>query len=121
MKYIRSYLIIIAVMILCNTCGKSYLDKRPIGELDEAALANKRGVEGLLIGAYSLLDGINGSDLGSWFSAASNWIYGSICGSEAYKGSDPGDQVDIISIEKFKSTPYLDPFREKWAIVYEGV
>jgi hypothetical protein len=121
MKWIKSYLIILAVAILCSTCGKSYLDKRPIGKLDEAALANKRGVEGLLIGAYSLLDGINGDIDGNWYSAASNWIYGSICGSEAYKGSEPDDEPDIVVIEKFKSTQYMAHLEIKWRIVYDGV
>jgi hypothetical protein len=84
-------------------------------------LTNKKGVEGLLIGAYSLLDGINGEIDGNWYSAASNWIYGSICGSEAYKGSIPDDQPDVVIIEKFKSTAFIDPLLIKWRIVYEGV
>jgi len=121
MKQVKSYIIILAGTILCNACGKSYLDKRPIGKLDEAALTNKKGVEGLLIGAYSLLDGINGEIDGNWYSAASNWIYGSICGSEAYKGSIPDDQPDVVIIEKFKSTAFIDPLLIKWRIVYEGV
>ena len=93
MNQIKIYIIILAGTILCNACGRSYLDKRPIGKLDEAALTNKKGVEGLLIGAYSLLDGINGEIDGNWYSAASNWIYGSICGSEAYKGSEPDRSI----------------------------
>jgi len=75
-----------------------------------------------LIGAYSLLDGVDGDpSVLEWYSAASNWIYGSICGSEAYKGSEPDDQEEALTIEKFKSTPYIGALAVKWSIVYEGV
>jgi len=44
-------------LLIIAACGKSYLEKEPLGTLNETNLANKAGVEGLLIGAYSLLDG----------------------------------------------------------------
>ena len=44
----------------------------PLGQLSESEIANKRGVENLLIGAYSLLDGISING-GAWEGAASNW------------------------------------------------
>ena len=86
MKYFRILLTFFTAGLVIYACSKKYLDKRALGELDEASLANKKGVEGLLIGAYSLLDGIGGNKSG-FGSAGSNWIYGSICGSEAYIGS----------------------------------
>ena len=54
-----------AVIVLAVSCSKSFLDKNPIGSLDQNTLANKAGVEGLLIGAYSLLDGYGGAG-GGW-------------------------------------------------------
>ncbi len=87
----KSKLIILLVMLGAgNACDKSYLDRQPLG-LEESAIANKKGVENLLIGAYSMLDGI-GSPKSGFGSSGSNWIYGSVCGTEAYKGSDAGDQ-----------------------------
>jgi hypothetical protein len=116
--------ILIAILILCS-CTKDKLNQPALGLVDEATLANKNGVEGLLIGAYALLDGISGggSSFGSEGSAASNWIYGSICGSEAYKGSVRGDIDAINSFANFTSSPSdaggeLDT---KWRAVYEGV
>lgn len=38
-------------------CQESFLDRPPLGGLDETTLANSKGVEAVLIGAYSLLDG----------------------------------------------------------------
>ena len=121
MRHIKLLVIAIAAGVIINACNKSDLNKRPLGHLDEAAIANKKGVEKLLIGAYSLLDGIGGNK-GGWFSAASNWIYGSICGSEAYKGSDEGDQgPEINPIEKFSVTANSASLASKWGTVYDGV
>jgi starch-binding outer membrane protein, SusD/RagB family len=120
MKYIKHFVLAAVVGIYLFSCGKNYLDKRPLGQLDETALANKKGVEGLLIGAYSLLDGMGGNKSG-FGSAASNWVYGSICGSEAYKGSDQGDQDDINPLEIFSPTPANGYLAMKWGTVYDGV
>ena len=104
-------------------CSKD-LDSRPLGQLDEAALQNKSGVEGLLIGAYSLLDGFGNyyfPEYSQWSSAASNWIYGGVCGTEGHKGSEKDDQLEIQALEKFTmiaNSPYL---QGKWAAVYDGI
>lgn len=120
MKLYNINLITAIIVLLLFSCGKSYLDKRPLGPLDETALANKRGVEGLLIGAYSLLDGVGSSksDVGS---PGSNWIYGSIAGSEAYKGSFLNDFTDITAFELFTTTAYNGLLSSKWGVVYDGV
>src|SRR4030095_863795 len=75
-------------------CKKSFLDVTPGGVLDEATLSTEKGVNKLLIAAYAMLDAHDG-DLGlggEWGSGGSNFLYGSIGGGEANKGSDPGDQ-----------------------------
>ncbi len=112
MKYKKIMPFILTAIAIIFACNKSRLDQPALGQLDETALANKHGVEGLLIGVYALLDGVGGDDFydpvlgpvggGGGFSAgASNWIYGSICGNEAYKGSDEGDQPEIHNLEIF--------------------
>src|SRR3954449_2902029 len=104
MRFKELALSIMTAILILYSCTKSKLNQPALGLLDETTLANKQGVEGLLIGAYSLLDGSsNGS--GGWGAAASNWIYGSICGSEAYKGSNAGDQISINSFARFTSSP----------------
>jgi len=122
MKYFRICLICFITGVIIYACSKKYLDKRALGELDETALANKKGVEGLLIGAYSLLDGIGGNKSGLG-SAGSNWIYGSICGSEAYIGSsqnDPGN-TSIVPFERFTATATNENLASKWSTVYDGI
>ncbi|HEU4554893.1 MAG TPA: RagB/SusD family nutrient uptake outer membrane protein [Chitinophaga sp.] len=99
-------------------CSDSFLDKQPLS-LDQTALANKKGVNAILIGAYSLLDGIGAG--GSYEQTASNWSFGSIRGGDAHKGADPSSQPDINNIERYESNPTDNYYLGKWRTVYEGV
>src|SRR5512140_610617 len=102
-----SILSLATIAVIAWSCNKSFLDKKPLGQLDANTLANVKGAEALLIGAYSVLDGfINGGGifLGGWESSGTNWVYGSVVGGDAHKGSDAGDQPDIIPIESFTAT-----------------
>jgi hypothetical protein len=120
MKALKVLFIAAAISFVAYACKKSYLDKPALGQLDPSALANKNGVNGLLIGAYSLLDGYGGAG-GDWSAAASNWVYGSVAGTEAHKGSSVGDQPDIVPIETFRPTATNYYFENKWLAVYDGV
>ncbi len=120
MKYKKIGLNILIAVIICS-CNKNKLNQPALGALDETTLENKSGVEGLLIGAYSMLDGISGIQF-NYGAAGSNWVYGSICGSEAYKGGlDVTDQADISSLETFDPNAYNSDLAEKWTAVYDGV
>jgi hypothetical protein len=128
-NFIKKIVCLLAVVILLYECNKGKLNQPALGVLNQSQLANKTGVEGLLIGAYALLDGQSYDNqpggIGNWASAASNWIYGSICGSEAHPGSyfnDPANSA-LIPIETFNigsasTNFYLDI---KWIAVYAGV
>mgnify|MGYP001420551831 CR=1 FL=1 len=120
MKYLKILFLSAAVALIGYACKKSFLSKAPIGALDPAALANKNGVNGLLIGAYALLDGFGGAG-GGWASAGSNWVYGSVAGTESHKGSSAGDQPDIVPIETFHPTASNPFFEQKWQMLYDGI
>src|SRR5437879_9123375 len=104
MKRLNNKLLIPAAMVmlaLSFSC-KNYLDRKPTGALSTVLLANKAGVDGLLIGAYSLLDGTyNGQQGATWSTGTDNWIYGSVAADDAHKGSTPDDQPDAAAIESY--------------------
>lgn len=104
-------------------CQEKFLDRPPIGGLSQATLANQKGVDAVLIGAYSLLDGwAQGWGNGAvWTSAASNWVYGGVCGGDAHKGSDASDQPAINPIERYECLPSNEYPRGKWRTCYDGV
>lgn len=113
----------LAVVIVFGTitaCKESFLEIPPNGALDGQVLATKTGIDGLLIGAYAMLDGVASNGFG-WEAASSNWVFGSIRGMEANKGTDSGDQPDINPIQNFsedENNPYLNI---KWRSVYDAV
>jgi starch-binding outer membrane protein, SusD/RagB family len=123
MKRLKYQLIIpcgLVLLVLVNACSKSFLNKPPLGTLSPAIVANKNGVEGILIGAYSLLDG-NGGNGGGWGAAGSNWVYGSVCSDDALKGSTPSDQGDIAPLEVWNATATNSYPAGKWALCYDGI
>ena len=127
MKYKIIFLNVFTAAIIICSCNKNKLNQPALGLLNDAALANKSGVEGLLIGAYALLDGVSNDDQGSiggyYYASASNWIYGSLCGSEAYKGSTVDDNPPITQVETFQANAIGSwrPLEEKWKALYAGV
>ncbi len=117
-KIILSLFIITAMA----ACGKSFLDKPPIGTLNPTIVASDDGIQGLLIGAYSLVDGEGASGDG-FASGASNWIFGGVTSDDAYKGSDPTDVADAAPMEKWGSslTPTNGAIPQKWKLNFAAI
>lgn len=115
-----SVVLLAVIVYACN----SKLNIQPQGSLLQSNVTNNSGIQGLLIGAYALLSGENvpGANLGNG-SAASNYVYGSECADDSYKGSTPSDQPDAIplmtwSLAESGTSSYLD---EKWVVLYSGI
>ncbi len=115
-RYIVSFSFLI--VILLYACSKDFLDKKPLGSLNPSVLANKSGVEGLLIGAYHQLAGDN-----NWGSAPSNWSFGSVGADEAYKGSTPADQTaeGLLAIAIWSVPANNGYTNQKWISNYNGI
>ncbi len=115
---------VLSLLVVLYACDKSYLEVPASGALSQDVLANKVGVEALLVGAYSLLDGEGssaGTGNGPWATSSSNWTYESVAGGDAHKGSDPGDQNLITPIEQWNATPSNSYLDQIWQQRYDGV
>lgn len=99
-----------ATLLVIYSCNK-VLNKTPAGALQQDALATKSGVDGLLIGAYSMLDGFssgstyNGASYVPYETSTTNWVYGGIGADDAYKGSNTTDQPNAAPIENHTVDP----------------
>lgn len=113
------FFLILAGILLIGSCKEDFLTVKPAGSLDENILADDPGIEAMLIGCYACLDGQGGP--GGWGSATTNWVYGSIRGMEANKGSDAGDQPFINPIQTFSETSTNDYLNQKWRTVYDAI
>ncbi|MXV50876.1 RagB/SusD family nutrient uptake outer membrane protein [Pedobacter sp. HMF7647] len=124
-KYSIRYIIPMGLFSLAMiyACKKSFLEKDPLGSLQQTTLSNAQGVKSLLIGAYAMLDGEGGATTGNQFgSGTDNWVFGSVAADDSYKGSTPSDQGDITFIQtwstSFSNNSYL---QVKWQACYDGV
>ncbi|WP_367865561.1 RagB/SusD family nutrient uptake outer membrane protein [Pedobacter sp. WC2423] len=125
----KSAFILLTVLVLTGqsfySCKKA-LQQPPLGSVSEELVANKNGVNSLLIGAYAALYGMQGENqsLGggeAWQGSPSNWVFGSIAGGDASKGSDGSDQPAIDPIANFYSDANNAYYNGKWKALYEGV
>ncbi|GAA4394457.1 RagB/SusD family nutrient uptake outer membrane protein [Nibrella viscosa] len=115
--------VILASMLtvgLVTSCSESFLDVKPQGVASLDQLTNKTGVNALLIGAYSLLDGI-GSGTTDWHAAVSNWVYGGVTSDDAYKGTDAGDQPEISFMERYEGQANLAHMTGKWRHTFDAI
>ncbi|KAB7731364.1 RagB/SusD family nutrient uptake outer membrane protein [Rudanella paleaurantiibacter] len=97
------------------SCKDTFLEVPVTGQLAQAQLSSKAGIEGSLIGAYSILNG-RGDRLASF----SNWVWGGIRGGDANKGTDPGDFSSINPIQRFE-TISTGEVAGTWQRKYEGI
>src|SRR5665647_2168501 len=117
----RFNLLLITFLTCCllfeYSCTEAYLTKEPPGVAAGTAIESKAGVEALLVGAYSTLQGVGrfGGD------PATDWTYGSGASDEAYKGSSAGDQTNYNAVERFECLPSNAYMAERWSDCTNGV
>ena len=102
------------------SCSESFLEVQPQGAASLTSLSNKNGVNALLVGAYSLLDGVGAGNTGRQ-STISNYVFGGITSGDAVKGTDAGDQPEQSFIEQFTWFAENTYFNGKWQHTYDGV
>ena len=114
-------LLTIAILALGVSCSDDFTTVNPVGSLSDAALANATGVDLLLTGAYSVLDGVrNGGNGNGWGRSADNWVM-DVISDDAHKGSTDGDQADLYELEVYNWQTGNGYFLARWEVLYAGV
>ena len=116
----KSILMTVALTVLVTffACKESFLEIPAAGQLSDAQLASKDGVEGLLVASYGVL---LGRGLGDFYAGASNWVGGSVQGGEANKGTDAGDQAQVNPVQRYETIATSNVPNFKWRGCYEGI
>jgi len=104
-------------LVLGVSCSDEFLEVPPAGSLGDAQLGTAAGIEALLIGTYSALNGV----FGNRFEGPNHWVTGSIMGGEANKGTDAGDYADINPIQRYEVNPTSGDLNNLWRGRYEGI
>ncbi|MEJ7831173.1 MAG: RagB/SusD family nutrient uptake outer membrane protein [Segetibacter sp.] len=120
-KLFSSVCFIALTIIGLNSCKKKFLEPQPYGRYSPELIQSKKGIEGLLVGTYGLLDGSNTPGASGWMTGVTNWVYGDVVSDDAYKGTDAGDQPQMTEIELWSSQAANTYFYYKWISVYDGV
>lgn len=112
---------LIAYTMLAASCSDSWFIIKPKGEVAIETFSNKDGVNALLIGAYAVVDGTaGGSEVESYASAVSNWLWGSVASDDAYKGAGPSSQFPMNAIEQHTLEPFNTYLANHWINLYDG-
>ena len=107
---------VLLTTLLVLACSDGFLEVAPTGQLAGAQLSSKAGIEGSLIGAYGMLNG-----RGNRVASSSNWVWGSILGGEANKGTNSGDFTTINPLQRFENPATNGEINDTWRNKYEGV
>ena len=122
MKKNRILTVCLCCLIVAG-CQDDFLRKGPWGEVTPDALNTPEGVDYLLIGAYSILDGW-GTGIGSQNQASAgsirNWIWDT-ASDDAYKASTPGDLTPAGEVERYEALPTNQMIEFKWMVSYDGI
>jgi hypothetical protein len=111
----------LSLIFLTIGCSEEFTDIDSIGTLSNAQLANKKGVNLLLTGAYSVLDGIRQNSQGNeWGRSADNWV-ADVVSDDAHKGSTDSDQADLFELEMYNWATGNGYFLARWSVLYAGV
>lgn len=111
----------LGLILTTNSCKEEYLEIGALGSTSEATLANKAGLNGLLTGAYSLLDGWGVPNTTYYFIGVSNWIFGGVTSDDAHTGTQASALPPMEAVESYNYDPTQTPFNNKWVVLYAGV
>ncbi|MFM6913573.1 MAG: RagB/SusD family nutrient uptake outer membrane protein, partial [Aquirufa sp.] len=111
---------LVATVGINFSCTDNFFEIEPQGAASLTSLSNKNGVNALLIGTYSLMDGVGAGNTGRQ-STISNYVFGGITSGDAVKGTDIGDQPEQEYIEQFNWLSDNTYFLGKWQHSYDGV
>ena len=87
----------VSIVLICAiSCKDDFLEVLPTASITTAQLTSKAGLEGSVISAYAMLHG-----RGGFYAGSTNWLWGSILGGEANKGTNSGDQAQVNEIQAY--------------------
>ena len=111
----------LSLIFLTIGCSEDFTDIDSIGTLSDTQLDNSKGVNLLLTGAYSVLDGIRQNSQGNeWGRSADNWVM-DVVSDDAHKGSTDSDQADLFELEVYNWATGNGYFLARWSVLYAGV
>ena len=118
-RYIAWSLLLSCSIVACKS--GDFLDTKPQGVLNEDILNSPRGVDQLIIAAYSAQMGPN-PQADAVLHPTNNWTYGEVRSDNAYKGGGgTGDVHDVHRMETYTVDALNGNLDAKWFQLYTSV
>ena len=110
-----------AMIVGVYACSDEFSQVPATGALSSEALANEAGVDLLLTGAYSSLNGTRfGGSAQQFSTGVDNWWMDCLS-DDAHKGSTDGDQQELFDLETYTILPSNSYVRGKFQSLYAGL
>lgn len=117
----KKFIYCILAVFTAISCGDDFSTTPAVGALSDETLANPAGVDLLLTGAYSVLDGERNNAAGNGFGRGGDNWWLDVMSDDAHKGSTDGDQGELLQIETNDIQTSNGYFRAKFQSLYAGV
>lgn len=114
----RIFAFIFALVVL--SCNDDFTEVPLKGSLDSKSLATVEGVDLLLVGAYSMLDGFRYGLSQDYRSSGDNWWF-DVVSDDSHKGADNGDQNELYLLEHFDWSTGNPWIKDEWIGPFAGV
>jgi hypothetical protein len=119
--YFKIGLLAIA-LIGFSSCKEEFLEEFEKGVVTIETLSDEAGANYLLIGAYSVIDGVSqGGPGGSGEASATNWVWGDVPSDDMHRGDQTGGWSAINLIERYEVDPTNPWLEGLWKANYDGV
>lgn len=115
------FIYFIAVFCTILSCSDEFRESPAVGSLSEESLSNEEGVDLLLTGAYSILNGTRNEGSAQQFGTGTDNWWIDVISDDAHKGSTDSDQATLFDLEVLNITPSNDYIRAKFQILYAGL
>ncbi len=111
----------LATTLGMSSCGDDFLTIEAAGAVGEGTLMNDQGIEFLLTGAYSSLNGMMPGQWDNPSRTLANPVFGDMLGGDTNEGTQAGDQPDWNALEVYSITAANPYIAGKWSAIYEVV
>ena len=117
----KNLFVVLFVIFAVVSCSDDFTTSTAVGALSDDSLQNAAGVDLLLTGAYSSLNGQRANGFGNGFGfAADNWTM-DVMADDAHKGSTDDDQADLAAVELMSWESGNGYFLGKWGVLFAGI
>ncbi|QCW99633.1 RagB/SusD family nutrient uptake outer membrane protein [Aggregatimonas sangjinii] len=117
----KRFIYYITLFAMLIACSDEFTELPAIGALSDAAVQNEAGVDLLLIGAYSALDGRRNNAAGNGFAQTGDNWWLDVLSDDAHKGSTDDDQAPLFDVETFKADSSNEYYLGRWSSIFAGV